>query len=215
MKKADWELDLEEILPEYESKNFFVRKLFWSRLRIAEEMLRKRKKLSEKPSILDIGTGPAFLIRSLRKKYRDSIICGTDYNLNILKIKNRKDLDLIICDARNLSISDNSFDAIFLLDVLEHIPDLMKTMKELDRILKAKGVIIVSLPTETGIYKLGRLLLKGTTDQMDRPGGTHYHHANKVINVMKKYFVLDELRRIPLPWPFELFNIACFRKKKS
>lgn len=212
-KKADWDLDLDEILPEYESRNPFVRKLFWSRLKIAESMLLKRIKSAEKSAILDIGTGPAILLRSLSKKYPESIICGTDYNLNIAKIKDRRKLNLVINDARHLSFKSGSFDAVFLLDVLEHIPDPVPVMIELDRILKPKRFIIVSLPTETGVYKLGRLLLKGTTDQVDRPGGTHYHDAKKIIRIMRNFFSLKELRRIPLPRPFELFNIACFMKR--
>ena len=210
--KADWELDLDEILPEYESKNPFVRKLFWSRLRIAKNMLSRRKKSSAKINILDIGTGTGVLLRSLKKRYRNSLICGTDYNFNILKLKDKDRLNLMIGDARSISFKDSSFDAIFMLDVLEHIPKLRPVLKELHRILKPGGFIIISVPTETGIYKFGRLLLKGTTDEKDRPGGTHYHKGKDLVRIMKKPFDLKEMRRIPLPWPFALFYIACFKK---
>jgi len=213
-KKADWELDLEEILPEYESRNFFVRSLFWKRLKIAENMLLSRKKRSSNINIVDIGTGPAILQRSISGKYPRALVCGIDYNFSIKQIKDRGALNLMIGDARSLPFTDSSFDAIFLLDVLEHIPNLKPVLEEIDRVLRPGGLVIISVPTETGIYKIGRLLLKGTTDEKDRPGGTHYHNAKRIVGLMKTKFVLRELRKIPLPLPFTLFNIACFSKKK-
>lgn len=212
-KKADWALDLEEILPEYKSKNFFVRSLFWKRLKIAEDMLLSRKKRSSKINILDVGTGPAILQKALMKKYPKSLVCGIDYNLNVKNIPGRKNLNLVIGDARYLPFSESCFDAIFMLDVLEHIPNLKPVFSELYRVLKPGGIIIISVPTETGIYKLGRLILKGTIDEKDRPGGTHYHTAKKLVRLMKRHFELEDIRKIPLPWPFTLFNIACFGKK--
>jgi ubiquinone/menaquinone biosynthesis C-methylase UbiE len=214
-RKADWELDLDEILPEYESKNFFVRSLFWKRLNIAENMLLSRRKTLSTMNIVDLGTGPAILQRRLMRRFPKSMVCGVDYNFSIKKIKGRKALNLLIGDARFLSFKKNSLDAVFMLDVLEHIPDLKAVLAELDRVLKDDGLVIISVPTETAVYKLGRLLLKGTTDQIDRPGGKHYHEAKKIIGLMKQRFSLIELKRIPLPWPFTLFNIACFGKRKK
>ena len=51
-----------------------------------------------------------------------------------------------IMDITDLRFEDNSFDAIICLHVLEHIPEDMKAMKELFRVLKPGGWAIVQVP---------------------------------------------------------------------
>lgn len=49
-------------------------------------------------------------------------------------------------DITNLSYSNNSFDLVLHSDVLEHIPDIKKTLDETRRILKPKGVCLFTAP---------------------------------------------------------------------
>ncbi|MEM2703632.1 MAG: class I SAM-dependent methyltransferase [Candidatus Bathyarchaeia archaeon] len=51
-------------------------------------------------------------------------------------------------DAQNLkSLPNNYFDQVLLIDVLEHVKNDDKAVKEIYRILKSKGRVIVSVPT--------------------------------------------------------------------
>ena len=45
-----------------------------------------------------------------------------------------------------LPFVDNSFDAIFSLDVLEHVNDRMASAKEIARVLKPGGILYIALP---------------------------------------------------------------------
>ena len=49
-----------------------------------------------------------------------------------------------------------SFDAIIALDVLEHVDDLTDILQQFRRLLKPGGIVVISGPTENGLYKLGR-----------------------------------------------------------
>ncbi|WP_297300525.1 methyltransferase domain-containing protein [uncultured Brachyspira sp.] len=49
-------------------------------------------------------------------------------------------------DITNTTFENNSFDIIFCCHVLEHIPDDIKAMKELKRILKPYGFAILQVP---------------------------------------------------------------------
>ena len=55
------------------------------------------------------------------------------------------------CDLRlNMSrmdaLSENSFDAVIACDVLEHVPDDLEAMRELQRILSPDGVAVLTVP---------------------------------------------------------------------
>ena len=52
-----------------------------------------------------------------------------------------------IYDGRTLPFADGSFDVVFSSNVLEHIPDLQKTLSEIHRVMKVNGLAIHILPT--------------------------------------------------------------------
>lgn len=54
-----------------------------------------------------------------------------------------------IYDGRTLPFADGSFDIVFSSNVLEHIPDLQKTLSEIHRVMKVNGLAIHILPTPT------------------------------------------------------------------
>lgn len=57
-----------------------------------------------------------------------------------------RDYLVSIADINRLPFADASFDCIICSEVLEHIPDHKNAIKELDRILKPKGTLVVSVP---------------------------------------------------------------------
>lgn len=52
-----------------------------------------------------------------------------------------------IYDGRTLPFAEGSFDVVFSSNVLEHIPDLQKTLSEIQRVMKVNGLAIHILPT--------------------------------------------------------------------
>lgn len=58
---------------------------------------------------------------------------------------NRRDVDHKV-DIQNLPFADSSYSFIFASHVLEHIPDDIKAIKEIRRILKPNGVAMLSVP---------------------------------------------------------------------
>lgn len=60
------------------------------------------------------------------------------------------------CQARTI-FEDNFFDRVNAIHVLEHLPNLPATLKEVNRILKPNGQFAVVIPCEGGLaYSLGR-----------------------------------------------------------
>ena len=57
----------------------------------------------------------------------------------------REDVDHKV-DIQNLPFADSSYDFVFASHVLEHVPDDLKAIKEIRRILKNNGVAILPVP---------------------------------------------------------------------
>ena len=57
-----------------------------------------------------------------------------------------KHFHLACANALQLPFADNSFDKIICSEVLEHIPDYLSALNEIERILKPGGVAAISVP---------------------------------------------------------------------
>jgi len=105
--------------------------------------------------VLDAGCGLGRHLRHLAKMPELKIF-GIDKNTWALTESNKSleampdrqsnDYLLSIADVTKLPFADSSFDCIICSEVMEHIPDHEKALKELDRILKPKGTLVVSVP---------------------------------------------------------------------
>lgn len=93
--------------------------------------------------ILDIGCGSGFLLDRLSEKLKKTKLVGVD--VYPLKKNNRwayKEADI----THNLPYSKGSFDCVILGEVIEHVPDPDYILKEINRILVPKGMLIISTP---------------------------------------------------------------------
>ena len=61
------------------------------------------------------------------------------------KERNYEKLD-IISDIINIPVSDNNFDNIMCIEVIEHVPNPLEAIKEIHRILKKGGSLILTAP---------------------------------------------------------------------
>lgn len=101
-------------------------------------------KLKKKNKILTIGCGTGEELEVL-KEFGDIYVI--DINKEVLKlIPSKLYKKKFVMDATSLKFKDNTFDLIVALDTLEHIKDDKKVIKEIERVLKPKGHIIITVP---------------------------------------------------------------------
>ena len=147
-----------EIFPEldklYASRIPLVRNLFWDRIKTAIAFAQ----IDDNSVLLDVGCGSGHLLKSVRKANTKCQCWATDVLES--KIMESVDCKFQVADARNLPFEDNYFDAVFVLDILEHIRDNVEVaIKEIHRVLKPNCLTILSGPTETRFYTFCRSLL--------------------------------------------------------
>ena len=99
------------------------------------------KLIPQKGTVLDIGSGTGdFLMTAKNKGWN---IKGLEPNSKAKQIAVSK--GVVFEDALE-NIADNSIDVITMWHVLEHVPNLDEQFKQLKRIVKPNGYIIIAVP---------------------------------------------------------------------
>ena len=108
-------------------------------------------------NILEIGGGQGGLTALL---YPNATITNLDRDPNFANAScNQKPNVNFICgDATALPFADNSFAAVTMFDVLEHIPDDKKAISEALRVLQPGGYLLLSTPNENWQFPYYKVL---------------------------------------------------------
>jgi ubiquinone/menaquinone biosynthesis C-methylase UbiE len=101
---------------------------------------------SEINSILDIGTGSGDFIEVLQDVFPQAQITGVDPDNESLQeaIKKYPGVSFGEMRAEILEFADNSFDLASISMALHHLPDIQTSLKEMLRVVKPGGWIIVN-----------------------------------------------------------------------
>jgi ubiquinone/menaquinone biosynthesis C-methylase UbiE len=101
--------------------------------------------------LLEIGCSRGFLTQRVREELAPST---TGVDLNPEAIANACVDGLSVMDAQALAYDDESFDKIYSFHCIEHIPDLHGALREMNRVLRPGGRILLVYPAEPirGLY---------------------------------------------------------------
>lgn len=111
--------------------------------RIPAFLVEEAAKLSEGAHVLDAGAGSrpyAPIFR--RQKYESCDMPGGFY-------KQKHDFE---CFLHAIPQPDNSYDAIINTQVLEHVPDPLAVMREMNRVLKPSGRLLLTVPLTAPLH---------------------------------------------------------------
>ena len=103
-----------------------------------------KKYIPENAYILDVGCGMGDLLLRFPSNER----CGVDMSSEYVEVAIERGLNVTVGWVEKLPWPKRFFDAVFATDVLEHVLDLNKAVKEMLRVLKVGGVFIARTPNE-------------------------------------------------------------------
>ncbi len=115
------------------------------------------KFVKNKPiSILDVGCGPGALMTEL-KQYGQ--VEGVDFSPDAVSFCKSRGIESVqVAPAESLPFPSENFDLVLALDVLEHLKDDDKAMKEIYRVLKPNGQIIIFVPAFNFLWSITDVL---------------------------------------------------------
>jgi SAM-dependent methyltransferase len=99
-------------------------------------------------SILDVGTGTGGFIPVLQKCFPEASITGIDPNQESLQEAKLQfpDILFIEMDSEKLQFDGNTFDIVNISMALHHFSKVRKSLKEIKRVVKPGGYIIITEP---------------------------------------------------------------------
>ncbi len=135
-------------------KDFFQR--YWHKTRFKEV-----SNLIEPTggTILDIGCADGVFSKVIFDKSRADKFIGMDVIKSSVDWAKKhwagtKKMKFIFGDAHDLKFKNGTFDAVFAMEVLEHVVDPKKVLLEIKRILKKGGYGIFLVPSDNLLFKI-------------------------------------------------------------
>ena len=115
-----------------------------------QDLILKDINYSAGESLLEIGCGAGAVLGILGRAFPDLKLAGIDLeDRQINYAKNYlsslvDNVDLRVGDAASLPWQDNSFDRLYAMWFLEHLPNALQVLKEARRVLKPGGTITLT-----------------------------------------------------------------------
>jgi len=143
-------------------------------------MLSKYIPTTDGVSILDFGCGNGEIIGEMKKINLTAQFTGLDVSHTALqeaKKKNSQDSFFQISDGGEFPIPDNSINFVFSSEVIEHVYDTENAVKEISRVLRPGGVVLMTTPFHGFLKNLSITLLN--FDKHFNPTGSHVRFFSK------------------------------------
>ncbi len=129
---------------------------YWHKKRF-EEVTKVLEKVNGK--VLDIGCADGVFSKVILDGTGADMIIGMD----VLKSsigwarkhwKKVNTMKFVVGDAHTLKYEENTFSAVFIMEVLEHVIDPIRVLKEVKRVLKKGGYAVFLVPSDSLLFKM-------------------------------------------------------------
>lgn len=162
-------------------------------------------KLSERKAVkaIELGCGEGFSTERLRTMLPKNVTLeASEFVAELVPKAQKRNPSVKVREESvyEIQAKDNSYDLIFLLEVLEHLdyPDL--ALKEIARVLKPDGYLVLGVPREPLWCSLNMARGKYLKNFGNTPG--HFNHWSSITlrRYVNKHFGVVKARQQPLPW---------------
>jgi len=136
----------------YQEYFFFEKDNWWfvARRRILLSLLRKHLPRRTGLAVLDAGCGTGINVQVLGEF---GIVTGVDISAEAIAFcRTRGELSVVQGDLRALDLPDRQYDLVTALDVIEHIDADERAARELIRVTKPGGHILITVPAFPSLW---------------------------------------------------------------
>ncbi len=162
-QKAKEKIDLKEFLLSLPRPENREDREWWAEQADNYEMVMEELKLKGTETVLDLGAGRCWSTRDFAKKgcYAVGIDIVKEKFVGLesadLYLKNGQFFERMLADMNKLPFADKSFDVVFSTATLHHCSDLRESFKEISRVLKKKGKLVLVNEPVRGIFESKRV----------------------------------------------------------
>lgn len=148
-----------------------------------EQMLAE---VSTEGQILDNGCG----VGNLFEKISGDRIIGLDLSIEMLRHAAKRSNRLVLGNSQELPFKDDSFDLVFCRSLLHHLPQPELAVREMHRVLRPKGEIVLVDTNASLLSVLPRIIANR---------GEHFSEEHKNLNrqiierILGPYFSIDKV----------------------
>jgi ubiquinone/menaquinone biosynthesis C-methylase UbiE len=146
--------------------------------------------------ILDIGCAEGYATSFIADESR--LVVGVELDFEYLKIAKNKLRQVLFINASidHLPFRDSLFDAVCILEVLEHLSSNLQRsgLKEADRVLRSKGPLIISVPYKEQIVYTRCIHCENMTPLY---GHLHSLDEYKILSLLPSHFRLVKKFHLP------------------
>jgi ubiquinone/menaquinone biosynthesis C-methylase UbiE len=139
----------------YQSLKVDIFQRYWHKRRFEEV-----NKISEPATkVLDIGCADGMFSKVILDSTEASSLIGMDViktSIDWAKKHWKKNgkMKFMVGDAQELKFKSNEFDAVYIMEVLEHVEDPLKVLLEVKRVLKKNGFGVFLVPSDNNLFKI-------------------------------------------------------------
>jgi len=179
--------------------------------RIQAPVIMRMLKLKEDEVVLDAGCGGGFFTCEIAKRCKMSI--DIDWNLSkglSFVMGKQPKVAYVRGDVQRLPFASEKFDKILLSSVLQMVRDDKAVLKNCHRILKGKGVLVLSVPIEYCYLKKLNRIKPQLKKRFGAQGKTYYDYDEVIELLRNEGFGIMETKYSPKKWGSLIFEIGIF-----
>jgi len=108
--------------------------------------------------ILDVGCGSGYSSEMIIEAFQPKELFAFDIMPEEVELAKQRGLsaNVFVGDVTDIKLPSEKFDAVFIFDVLHHVPAWRTALKEINRVLKSGGVLLVHEPNKKSLDGIER-----------------------------------------------------------
>jgi 2-polyprenyl-3-methyl-5-hydroxy-6-metoxy-1,4-benzoquinol methylase len=172
---------------------------------------------------LDVGCGPGIIASAIKRQF-GAVVFGIDCDSTFLEQTKAKGVATYSCNIEtdNFPFSNATFDYVLCIEVIEHLAKPENCLKEIARVIKPEGVLILSTPNLVALQNRlsiinGKDPLRG--NPFDRPYDRHIrlYALNSLTQLVSTWFKITRIvyinQNTRRTWKGLGRDLLCFLKK--
>jgi 2-polyprenyl-3-methyl-5-hydroxy-6-metoxy-1,4-benzoquinol methylase len=127
--------------------------------------------------ILDLGCGSGLITKKIKNLGYQ--VNGLDFSEEAIKKAIANGIDAKICNLdEKIDALDQEYDVVWAGDIIEHVFDPIGLLKEINRVLKSRGILIICIPSDVGLVSRFKILLGYSyQESIYKKSGYYKHHT--------------------------------------